>query len=381
MLLQKCGPPLRAQCGQDFHQRTVPASNKVTVINITWGLLAGPLHPRLPSLASQTGQQSHNMRDMTARGQFDLVGHTLIRFDEFPVAEVAANNLITTSKNPEDSWTTALMEQIGEWRAVLRSTYIRWAMAINGLHVAAAKYEAESSPKKFTVTSLRTGKSGPSREVIAEYSFKEAAADHVKVQPMLCAHGFIDMYAGLEEMVFNMYRRYLTAHPDHLMDGPSYKDLRKLSRNAENSPEDKAAWERAISERLDKWQRKRLYDGLDKVLLAFFQIAGLQTPTGYTHTTVETWSESIAGVSLIRNLLIHGENRVPQELEDFSQKPHGLGFQFKAGELLRLSIVDLQILELFCDALLTAFNLSLMERARPELADAAKRFKSSSKDN
>jgi hypothetical protein len=318
---------------------------------------------------------------MTARGQFDLVGHTLIRYEELPSADVV-NNWIVTSKDPNDDWSTALMKQIGEWRAVLRSAYIRWAMAINGLHVAAARYEADASPKKFTVNSLRTDSSGPHQQIIAEYSFKEAAADHLKIQPMLCAHGFIDMYAGLEEMIFGMYRQYLTVHPDHLMEGPSHRDLRRLRNNAEASPEAKAAWEDAIRQRLDKWQRKRLYDGLDKVLLAFFQNAGLQTPAGYSLSTVETWAESIAGVSLIRNLLIHGESRVPQELESFCQKPHGLGFQFKAGGLLRLSILDLQLLELFCDTLLTAFNLSLMERARPELkTEAAKRAKPPARDS
>lgn len=316
---------------------------------------------------------------MSARGQFDLVGHALIRYDELPSVQVASNWIIT-STNPNDAWTTLLMKQIGEWRSILRSTYIRWAMAINGLHVAAAKYEADASPKKFTVRSTRQNPSGPHQEVIAEYTFKEAAANHLKIQPMLCAHGFIDMYAGLEEMIFGMYRQYLSIHPDHLMEGAAYRDLRKLRKNAENSPEEKAAWEEAIRQRLDKWQRKRLYDGLDNVLLAFFQNTGLETPAGYTSSTVETWSESIAGVSLIRNLLIHGESRVPQELEDFCQKPHGLGFRFKAGELLRLSIIDLQLLELFCDVLLTAFNLSLMERASPELrAQAANRFKKTKK--
>ena len=313
---------------------------------------------------------------MSARGQFDLVGHTLIRYEELSNVE-GANNWIVTSENSGDDWSTALMKQIGDWRAVLRSTYIRWAMAINGLYVAAAKYEADASPKKFTVNSIRTDPSGrPQQQVIAEYSFKEAAGDHLKIQPMLCAHGFIDMYAGLEEMIFGMYRKYLTTNPDHLMEGASYKDLRRLRNNAQNSPEEKAAWEEALRQRLDTWQRNKLYDGLDKVLLAFFQNAGLKTPAGYTLSTVETWSESIAGISLIRNLLIHGESHVPQELEHFCQKPHGLGFQFKAGGLLRLTIIDLQLLELFCDTLLTAFNLSLMEFARPVLrAEAVKRSK------
>lgn len=311
---------------------------------------------------------------MSARGQFDLVGHTLIRYEEL-TGVAGANNWIITSENPDDDWSTALMKQIGEWRAVLRSTYIRWAMAINGLHVAAARYEVDTSPKQFVVNSTRTGPAGPHQQVIAEFSFKQAAENHLKIQPVLCAHGFIDMYAGLEEMIFGMYRKYLTAHPDHLMRGADYKDLRKLRANAQNSPEEKAAWEEALRQRLNEWQRKKLYDGLDRVLLAFFKNAGLKTPAGYTQSTLETWSESIAGISLIRNLLIHGESKVPQELEDFCMKPYGLGFKFQTGGLLRLSIIDLQLLELFCDTLLTAFNLSLMEFARPELrAEATRRF-------
>jgi hypothetical protein len=312
---------------------------------------------------------------MTARGQFDLVGHTLIRYEELAVSD-GVNNFIITPENPEDEWTTSLMKQIGEWRAVLRSTYIRWAMAINGLHVAAAKYKAETTPKKFTVSSIRSDRSGPHQKVIAEYSFKEAAQYHLNIQPMLCAHGFIDMYAGLEEMVFGMYRKYLLANPDQLIEGPDFKDLRKLRRNASDSPQAKEAWDKALLERLDQWQRNRLYDGLNKVFLAFCQSSGLKTPAGYTQSTVATWSDSIAGISLVRNLLIHGENTVPQELEEFSLKPHGLGFKFKGGQLLRLSLFELHVLETFCDSLLTALNLSLMERARPELKqEAIKRFK------
>jgi hypothetical protein len=317
---------------------------------------------------------------MTARGQFDLVGHNLIRYDEFDSLS-APNNWIITPDAPENSWTTTLMKLVGEWRAILRSTYIRWAMAINGLHVAATKYQAETIPKKFTVSSIRSEKSGRTRqEVVAEYPFKDAAAAHLKIQPMLCAHGFIDMYAGLEEMIFAMYRSYLLTNPDPLIEGPDFVMLRKLRRNSSESAEAKDAWDKAFVERLDKWQRNKLYDGLDRVFLAFCQTAGLRTPAGYKHTTVETWSYSIGGISLMRNLLIHGENAVPKDLADFCKEPYSLGFTFDEGELLRLSLRELQLIETFCDSLLTALNISLMERAKPSLRDeAAKRFESHKK--
>jgi predicted GNAT family acetyltransferase len=172
------------------------------------------------------------MNYMSARGQFELVGHNLIRYEEFsPGSLIAANNVIIPPDDPNDEWTRTLMHMVGEWRAVLRSTYIRWAMAINGLHVAAAKYKSETQPKEFVVTSVRTDASGRGRaEVIAKYSFQEASEAHLKVQAMLCAHGFIDLYAGLEEMVFRFYRTYLWEKPDILLRGPEFASLRKLYR-------------------------------------------------------------------------------------------------------------------------------------------------------
>jgi hypothetical protein len=79
-------------------------------------------------------------------------------------------------------------------------------------------------------------------------------------------------------------------------------------------------------------------------------------------------------------LLIHGENAVPKDLADFCKEPYSLGFTFDEGELLRLSLRELQLIETFCDSLLTALNISLMERAKPSLRDeAAKRFESHKK--
>jgi len=304
---------------------------------------------------------------MTARGQFDLVGHSLIRYEELVIDPlVRIENWIVPPEDPQDEWTRTLMKMVGDWRAVLRSTYIRWAMAINGLHVAASKYKEEAEPKKFTVSSIRAARDGTARtEIIAEYSFKDAADAHLKIQPMLCAHGFIDIYAGLEEMIFAMYRIYWIANPDDLIKGTEFAKLRKLRRAASANEVPKAEWDNAIAARINQWQRKKLYDGLDKVFLGFCQNTSLKAPAGYISTSPDTWAESIAGVSLIRNLLMHGENVVPEDLETFCSKPHSLGFRFVAGELLRLTILDLQLLEEFCDALLRALNLSLVELARP----------------
>lgn len=40
---------------------------------------------------------------MSARGQFDVVGHNLIRYEEFvPDSLLATNNIIVAPENPED---------------------------------------------------------------------------------------------------------------------------------------------------------------------------------------------------------------------------------------------------------------------------------------
>jgi hypothetical protein len=304
---------------------------------------------------------------MTARGQFDLVGHSLIKYEEIALGSPAKpNNWIIAPENPDDEWARTLMRKIGEWRPTLRSTYIRWAMSINGLHVAAAKYRESKDQKKFVVSSIRSNSDGSARqEVIADYTFKEAAEYHLQIQPMLCAHGFIDMYAGLEEMTFTMYRAYWKAKPDQLLKGQEFAQLRKMRSAAAEAEEAKSAWEAAFEQRINDWQRKKLYDGLDKVVLGLCQNAGLATPVAYTVTTIKTWAESIAGVSLIRNLLMHGESTVPSELETSSKKPWGLGFHFEAGAPLRLELFELQVLENFTEHLLTGMNLSLIERACP----------------
>ncbi|MDC0715106.1 hypothetical protein POL68_42050 [Stigmatella sp. ncwal1] len=108
-----------------------------------------------------------------------------------------------------------------------------------------------------------------------------------------------------------------------------------------------AAWEDAWRNRLDTWQRKRLYDGLHRVFLAF--------------CTVETWAETIEGMGLVRHLLVHGESKVTAELAAFCAKPHSMKLGFKEGEPLSMHLFHLQAFEAFTDQLLNALNISLAE--------------------
>ena len=102
------------------------------------------------------------------------------------------------------------------------------------------------------------------------------------------------------------------------------------------------------------------YDSLDKIFLAYFKGVGLKTPPVYKKSNVDTWAETIGGLALVRHLLVHGEETVPKELEDFCAKPHALDFKFIAGTPLRISFWHLQAFDSFIDQLITAINLAFL---------------------
>ena len=64
---------------------------------------------------------------------------------------------------------------------------------------------------------------------------------------------------------------------------------------------------------------------------------------------------------MVRNAIVHGAQTVSDDLELLSV---GSGMEFVAGEPLEVSTTHLQAFELFTSQLLTAFNLSLVERVR-----------------
>jgi hypothetical protein len=222
-----------------------------------------------------------------ARGDIDLVGHNIIFVPDWD-AEFSPpiNNAIIQATKPEEKWIEDITQQIGDWRAKLRSTYIRWALAINGLEVAANKYAAPkwAAQNQFFVTSLRLSDDNVAEAVIAQWDGQTAADAHLKTMPMLAAFGIIDLYANLEEVVFAMYRTYLNHHPDLLLQGDEFKELRRLKKAAATDPMQRSDWEAAWQDRLNSWQRKRLYDGLGKVFKAFCDRTGLKTPSIYKNS-------------------------------------------------------------------------------------------------
>jgi hypothetical protein len=295
----------------------------------------------------------------------DFVGHQKFSLDSASLGDLPSiQNFIVEPKSADHVWIKETSSKIGDWRANFRSTYFRWALAINGLSVASNHYESRAQePKGFTITSLRS----VGVQQIALWDFDTAAKNHRDTMPMLAAWGVADLYSAMEEFVFEFYKIYLHQHPNSLIQGDDFQQLRRLRRAASQGAEHQTAWEAAWAERLANWQRKRLYDGLGKVFYSYTEVAGLKSPSIYKLTSVETWADTIKGIGELRNCFAHGATTVTKELSDFSQQPYSMLFDFIEGQPLKIELRHLQSVEFFLDQLLTAINLSLIERAGHKL--------------
>lgn len=297
--------------------------------------------------------------------EWGLVGHNILFHPEDDFAPLPPiQNIIVEAGKPEDKWLELTMSSIGDWRAQLRSTYIRWALAINGLDVAANKYSEPNwaSKHKFIVSSLRNYNNMSGPVPIAEWDGLTASDAHRKTMPMLAAFGLIHLYANLDEVVFAMFRIFLNQNPRHLLQGDEFRDLRILYKESGNDELKKKEWDDRWRQRLNDWQRKRLYDGLGKVFKSYCDTAGLKTPKIFKNTTIDNWAESIEMIGMIRNAVVHGVKMVSPELGDACKEPYSMTFNFKEGDPLNVQLIHLQGVELFCDQWLNGLNFSLLDR-------------------
>jgi hypothetical protein len=302
---------------------------------------------------------------MDPRGTVDLVGHSVMAVDGIDPSVIPKfENIIVQPQSPKGVWLEQSMYQIGDWRNTFRSTYLHWALAINGLHVAAERYGRPDWPasQQFTVSSLTAGPEGRAiPSVLVRWDGQTASRAHIDTTRKMAAWGIVELYANLEEFVFALYRIYLSAHPKVLMQGEHYRDLRKLHKVSVRSPEDKAAWATAWSRRLESWQRKRLYDGLGPVLISYMREANLQKPKAFTKSDPSSWAETIRIIAILRNALVHGAKTVPDELAQAASAPNNAGLRFDKETPLLVGTGHLQAIQLFTDQLLSALNLSMIE--------------------
>ncbi|MDK2014702.1 MULTISPECIES: hypothetical protein [unclassified Deinococcus] len=293
-----------------------------------------------------------------------LVPHNLFHYNDPRAGSVPIANMVLDlqGNHPEHLWVEKVTGDIGNWRSKFREAYIRWSLSINGLLKSSEFYRTDEwkDPRRiFIVQSIR---GAGTTEVITQWSGAEAANAHEDTVHMISAYGVMNLYGLLEEWVFETYRVYLSQHPDNLLRGDEYKDLRRLrAQYAADPASNQAEWQLKLEKRLDSWQRKRLYDGLGRVFKSLCADAKLKTPSRYRLSTVDTWAESITGLGLLRNALTHNVTVVSKELGDFCKMPYGLGLDFKEGEPLIVELRHLMLVDNFLDSLLTGFNLSIVE--------------------
>jgi hypothetical protein len=296
---------------------------------------------------------------MGIRSQVNFVPHVHLLPIEGDNNCPPITNVIVRVNDSEDKWIEETTEKIGDWRSLSRTTYIRWSLAINGLMVASERYQDWPGDRKFVVKTMRID----GEASIAEWS-GETTSEHCKsTAELIAANCIVDLYGCLEEVVFEAYRIYLNHNPLAILPGDCFRELRRLFRKFQAGEEGGEAWPEQWEKRVTSWQRKRLYDGLGKVLKSYFQHTGLERPSWYQLTTVDTWAETISGISELRNLITHGGTKVSQELADFSERPFAATFDFETGAPLVVKTHHMQSVEMFIDQLLFALNISLTEKA------------------
>jgi hypothetical protein len=297
------------------------------------------------------------------RNRILFVGHDTA-FPADPKAPVPSSRLWLTYETdvPAQQWIVEATNRSAEHAAFYRSVYMRWAITINALNVARDRYAAPDA-NGLQILHLKRGEHGPEVRPLDIWTPKTASENYQKSIPVMAAYGIQDLFGAMEEIVFDLYEIYLDAHPLEILEGPGFKEQRRLHREHHLGTDQGAAWATAWSERLKNWRRKRIYDGLHRVFMAFWDRSGLKRSSAYQDTDIEDWCRTIETISELRNLLAHGENLVSQRLSDLCAVQPYLGMQFVAGEVLEVALADLMIVERFFTDIIVLINESLMELA------------------
>lgn len=307
------------------------------------------------------------------RGRAAFVPHVRSPWREGVAAEATPNNLIHRARNPDEAWIEEATAKIGDWRAMIRSVYLRWALTINASVLAERRYRDMAPDQALRTESLRVRDGQPQpRAVIALWPAPEAADNYAQITPLISAYGVSDLFGALEEVVFELYEIFLRHDFSSLMRGEEFLPLRRLYRQRVDSPEAALGWEEARAARYDAWRRKRTYDGLHAVLLSFLRTAGLRRPSSFQHTDIEDWATTLEMIGELRNLIVHGAATVSEKLGRLSGTQISMTFDFAAGDEIDVKLHHLQSVECYCDQLLTALNIALIEKVRGPLGGGAR---------
>lgn len=294
--------------------------------------------------------------------------------------EIANDKRVKWIKFPcsqENQWICNANKITMDFGDTFESIFLRWAVTINGLHVASEKYKEKewlSGNRFFLVQGIRNSLDGSGPELVNVRVWKPdmAAQIHETSIPMLSAWAFCNMYSCLEEFIFKIFRAYLEAYPLIICKGKEFQELRKAYHNKNQNDEMHKTWRQMWSKRLETWHRNKLYDGIEKVFNYFISETNLKIPEGYKEEyNYSDIAKTLGGIALIRNCFIHGVTTVPQELEEFCSDFRRVFFNFKAGEKFQITVHELATFEYFMDTFTQTLNTSFFELAHPQIKNLA----------
>jgi hypothetical protein len=297
------------------------------------------------------------------RSRATFVDHVRIGASGREDGDLPVTNIVLTPQGPEDAWIGDATGRIGDWRSLTRSVYLRWALTINACEVAEHRYHSLPEDQALRVDALRIIGGAPERAALAIWPSRDAAARYSQITPLIAAYGIADLFGALEDVIFDLYEIALRHNPTPLISGERYRDLRRLWRGRSDSPEAEDQWQAAWGARLEEWRHRRAFDGLHRVLQGFFTHAGLQRPSTYHQTDIPDWCRTLEMIGELRHHVVHGAAVVSEKLGRLSNTTTSLTFDFVEGSPLDVKLHHLQSVECFSDQLLTAINLSLVEKA------------------
>jgi hypothetical protein len=288
--------------------------------------------------------------------------HRRIDLNDPDAQRLPIANIVYDTEDPDKKWLAEATGKIGDWRSVVRSVYLRWAITINAMHVARDKY-AGRPDIALTTSTLRARKGGQVDSVnLAIWDSPTTVDNYERASSLMAAYGVEDLYGAIEEIVFDLYEVFLKHNPQPFIEGRENRPLRALYKQRGLSEESQAAYDAAWLIRFEAWRRKKAYMGLKQIFAALTQATGMTAPRGYV-TTPADWGSSIELIGEVRNLVAHGAGVVSMDLQRFCEANPAFGFRFTAGHEFVIELRHLMLVENFTDSLLTALNLSLMQLA------------------
>lgn len=241
------------------------------------------------------------------------------------------------------------------YHATFHSIFLKWAVAGNGLHVAADKYKGWKEGQVFRISGYRCDGKAIVPVSLHDYPGNIASQLHAEATLILAGWGFCSLYSGIEEMLFLLFKLYYAHDPKNLLQGVEQRPLKALYRRRGDDESSKAAWEAAFAERFDQWRLNRGYKGMENNFSNYVNVTNLDF-TFASMVPVETWGKTLNIVSEIRNCFVHGARTVSPKLAGLCATPESFGFSFTEGEPFRIDMNDLAILEMFLDEFTTMLN-------------------------